>query len=89
MCVCLIRDSSIVATCPSISAARFAFCFCLRFIRFDLVVHNCVSGEPKQNQGRRFVDRKLAQAIVRLAGDYLYGKKIYMYKCENVCYYTN
>ena len=43
-------DSSIVVTCPSIPAARFAFCFC--FIRFDMAVRDCFSGEPKQNQGQ-------------------------------------
>ena len=37
-------------------AARFAFCSC--FIRFVFVL----SGEPKQNQGRGLVDRKLVQA---------------------------
>ena len=37
-------------------AARLAFCLC--FIRFVFVL----SGEPKQNQGRGLVDRKLVQA---------------------------
>ena len=31
-------DSSIVATCPSVPAARFAFCLCLRF---GFVVRGC------------------------------------------------
>ena len=61
MSVCLVCDSSIVATCPSIQAARFAlivfysFCFLL-FVVF-------LSGEPKQNQerGRGLVDSKLVQ----------------------------
>ena len=54
--VCLVSDFSIVATCHSMSAARFVFCLC--FIRFGFVL----SGEPKQNQGRGLVDRKLVQA---------------------------
>ena len=59
--ICLvICDSSIVATCPSVPAAHFAFCLC--FNRFVFVVSRCLSGEPKQNQGRGLVDRKLVQA---------------------------
>ena len=57
---CLVCDSSIVATCLSIPAARFVFCLC--FIRFVLVVRSCFSSEPKQNQRRGLVDRKLVQA---------------------------
>ena len=53
-------DSSIVASCPAIPAARFAFGFC--FILFVSVVRGCFSGEPKQNQGQGLVDRKLIQA---------------------------
>ena len=56
----LVCDSSIVATSPSIPAARFAFHLC--FIRFVLLFVVVLSGEPKQNQGRRLVDRKLVQA---------------------------
>ena len=41
-------------------AARFAFCLC--FIRFVFVIRGYFSGEPKQNQGRGLVDRKLVQA---------------------------
>ena len=37
--ICLVYDSSIVATRPSIPAARFAFCLCL--IRFVGVVRIC------------------------------------------------
>ena len=37
--ICFVCDSSIVATCPSIPAARFAFCLC--FIRFVSVVRGC------------------------------------------------
>ena len=48
-----------MATCPSIPAARFAFCLC--FIRFVFVVRCFFSGEPKQNQGRGLVNRKLVQ----------------------------
>ena len=44
-----------LATCPSIPAAAFAF----RFVLLLVVVW---SGEPKQNQGRGLVDRKLVQA---------------------------
>ena len=51
--VCLVCDFSIVATCPSMPAARLAFCLC--FIHFVFVL----SAEPKQNQGRGLVDRKL------------------------------
>ena len=37
--LCLVCDSSIVATCPSIPAVRFAFCLCLiRFVFVDVVV---------------------------------------------------
>ena len=58
--ISLVCDSSIVATCPSISAARFAFCLCLAdlFLLFVLVL----SGEPRQKQGQGLVDRKLVQA---------------------------
>ena len=56
--ICLACDSSIVATCPSIPAASFAFCSC--FVRFILVLLFVVlSVEPKQNQGRGLVDSKL------------------------------
>ena len=37
--ICLECDSGIVATCPSIPAARFAFRLC--FIRFVLAVRSC------------------------------------------------
>ena len=56
---CLICDSSLVATCPSIPAARFAFS--VLFVLFLLFVV-FLSGEPKQNQGRELVDSKLVQA---------------------------
>ena len=37
--ICLVCDSSIVATCPSIPAARFAFCFvCILFVLFLMLV---------------------------------------------------
>ena len=58
--ICLLCDSCIVATCSSIPAARFAFRLC--FIRFVLLFEVVLSGEPKQNQGRGSVDRKLVQA---------------------------
>ena len=60
MSVCLICDSSIVATYPSVPAARFAFCFCC--IHFLFVVRSCFSGASKQNQGRGLVDHKQVQA---------------------------
>ena len=60
MSVCVVCDSSIVDTCPSIPAARFAFCLCLiSFLCCFVVV---LSGEPKQNQGRGLVNHKLVQA---------------------------
>ena len=43
--ICFACDSSIEAACSSMRAARFAFCSC--FIRFVLVVHIDLSGEPK------------------------------------------
>ena len=49
-----------MATCPSILAARCAFCLC--FVRYVFVVRGFFVGEPKQNQGRRLVDGKLVQA---------------------------
>ena len=55
--ICLVCDSNIVATCPSIPAARFAFRFC--FIRFVLLLVVVLFGEPKQNQGRGLVNCKL------------------------------
>ena len=58
--ICLVCHFSIVATCPSIPATRFAFCLC--FIRLVLLFVVVLSGEPKQNQGRGLVDRKLVQA---------------------------
>ena len=54
--ICLVWDSSIVATCPSIPAARIAFCFVLFLFFVDVL-----SDEPKQKQGRGLVDRKLVQ----------------------------
>ena len=57
---CLICDTSIVATYPSIPGASFAFCLC--FIRSVFVVRSCFSDEPKQNQGQGLVDRTLVQA---------------------------
>ena len=58
--VCLVCDLSIVATCPLIPAARFAFCLC--FNRFDLLFVVVLPGEPKQNQERGLVNRQLVQA---------------------------
>ena len=58
--ICLVCDSSIVATCPSILAARFAFRLC--FIRFVLLFEVILFGEPKQKLGRGLVARKLVQA---------------------------
>ena len=58
--VCLVCDSSIVATCPSIPAARLLF-VCVLFVLFLLFVI-VLSDEPKQNQWRGLVDRKLVQA---------------------------
>ena len=40
-------DSSIVATCPSIPAARFAFVVFVLFVLFVVVL----SGEPNRNKG--------------------------------------
>ena len=59
MSFCLVCDSSIVATCPSVPAARFAF-VCVLLILFLLFVA-VLSDEPKQNQGRGLVDRKLVE----------------------------
>ena len=56
----LVRESSIVANCPSIPAARFGF-VCVLFVLFLLFVV-VLSGEPKQKQRRALVDRKLLQA---------------------------
>ena len=49
-----------MATCPSILAARFAYCWCL--IRFVFVVRSSYSGERKQNQGQGLVNRKVVKA---------------------------
>ena len=57
---CLVSDSSIVVTCPSIPSARFAFRLC--FVRFVLLFAVDLSGEPTQNQGRGLVDCRLVQA---------------------------
>ena len=56
----LVCDSSIVVTCPSVLAARFAFC-CVLFVLFLLFVV-VLSGEPRQKQERGLGDRKLVQA---------------------------
>ena len=56
---CLVCNSSLVATCPSIPAARFDFRLFYSFLFLFVVV---VSGEPKQKQGRGLVDQKLVQA---------------------------
>ena len=45
-----------LVSCPSVPAARFAFCLC--FMLFLVVLFD----EPRQNQGRGLVDRKLVQA---------------------------
>ena len=45
--ICLVCDFSIVTTCPSMPAARFAFCVLLILFLLFVVV---LSGEPKQNQ---------------------------------------
>ena len=58
--ICLVCGPSIVATCPSIPAVRFAFRLC--FIRFVLLFIVVLFGEPKQNQGRGLANRKLVQA---------------------------
>ena len=47
--VSLVCDSSIVTTCPSIPAARYAFHFCVLFVLFLFVVG--LSGEPNRNKG--------------------------------------
>ena len=49
-----------MATCPSIPSARFDICSSL-FVLFSLFVV-VLFGEPKQNQGRGLVARKLVQA---------------------------
>ena len=59
MSVCLVCDSSTVATCTSIPAARFAFLFAFYsfcFLLFVVVLY----GEPKQDQGRGLVYLKLS-----------------------------
>ena len=69
MFTCLASNSSIVATCPSVPAASFAFRLCI-FVLFFLFVVN-VSGEPRQKQGRGLVDLKLEQApspVIIIAG---------------------
>ena len=53
---CLVCNSSIVATCPSIPTAHFTFRLFYSFFCFLFVV--VVSGEPKQKQGRGLVDHK-------------------------------
>ena len=58
---CLVRDFSIVATCPSMLAHSFALCLC--FIRFVFVVHNYFSGEPKQSLGRGSSSRPPSDSI--------------------------
>ena len=58
--VCLVCESSIVATCPSIPAARFGFRLC--FIPFVLLFVIVLSGEPNQNEGRGLFDRKLVHS---------------------------
>ena len=60
MSTCLVCNSSIVTTCPSIPATHFAFRLFLFVLFFLFVV--VVSGEPKQKQGRGLIDRKLVQA---------------------------
>ena len=62
--ICLVCNSSIVATCHSIPAACFAFRLC--FNCFVLLFEVVSSGEPKQNQGRGLVDRKLVKPPVIL-----------------------
>ena len=68
MSTCLVCNLSIVATCPPIPAARFAF-RCILFVLFFLFVV-FISGEPEQKQGRGLVDHKLVQAppVIFIAG---------------------
>ena len=68
----IVCDSSIVATCTSIRAARFAFRLC--FIHFVLLFVVVLSGEPKQNQGRGLVDRKLVQAPPPPRSNFIAGR---------------
>ena len=58
--ICLVCGPSFVTSCPSIPPARIAFRSC--FIRFALLFVVVLSGEPKHNQGRGLVKRKLVQA---------------------------
>ena len=50
-----------MATCPSIQLPALLFVGAV-FVSFLLFVVFLLSGEPKQNQGRGLVDRKLVQA---------------------------
>ena len=56
---CVVSNSSIVATCPPIPAARFAFSLC--FICFDFLVRSCCICEPKRKQGRGLIDHNIVQ----------------------------
>ena len=62
---CLVCNSSIVATCPPIPAAHFAFRFVLYSFCFFLFVV-FVSGEPGQKQGRGLVEFK--PPVIFIAG---------------------
>ena len=57
---CLVLDSSIVATRPSISAPALFF-VCVLFVL--ILLFGVLSGEPKQNQGRWLIDRKIVRAL--------------------------
>ena len=57
---CLVCNSSIVATCPSIQLLDLLFA-CVLFVLFLLFVV-VLSGKPRQKQGRGLVDNKLVQA---------------------------
>ena len=72
MSICLVCDSSIVATCLSIPAAHFAFRLC--FISFVLLLEVVLSGESKQNQGGGLVDWKLVQAAPPLPSNVIAGR---------------
>ena len=87
--ICLVYDYSIVATCPSRPAARFAFGLC--FICFALLYVVDLPGEQKQNQRQGLVDRKLVQApsnfiadrpkatlLFRFFGDFRCGVLVFM-----------
>ena len=83
---CLVRGSSIVAICPSIPAARFAFvcvllfylfCFCCSYL-FCLVNRSRTKGEGRQAPSNFIAVRPKAALLFWFFGNFRFGMLLFM-----------